>query len=521
MKWLKRTGVVLAALILMVIIWMITNVRNRHAGYSLDLTIEAPEAAGQLFAGFAAVPITPTVVDTWIDANGDARYQPLDGDVFEDGNGNGMFDPVWIAGFHNRRPANGIHDDLWARVMIIDDGQTRLAVVALDAIGFFHDDVIDIRKMIPPQLEIDYAIVCSTHDHEAPDLLGLWGGGWFKSGVDPDYMAYVKSQTVKAVERAVQNLRPAVLRFAQDLTSAAPFVEDSRKPIVLDPGVRLMHAVDAEADTILGTLMAWANHPETMWSRNLLISSDYPHYVRKFMEEGVSDGETMITPGIGGTVVYLNGAIGGLMTTSPRFGIAHRFEDTTYTSVSFAKARAQGQQIATVALNALKSNGAVELRQGGITLRARTIAVPLDNKIFRLALALGIIGHGFERWMEMRTEVAVFSLGPASFIAVPGEIYPEIINGGIEAPPGQDYVLQPMEVPPLRELMPGRFKFVFGLANDEIGYIIPKSEWDTDTPYLYNAISSPYGEINSLGPETAPVIHREISDLLLQLMSDQ
>ena len=174
-----------------------------------------------------------------------------------------------------------------------------------------------------------------------------------------------------------------------------------------------------------------------------------------------------------------------------------------------------------MALNALKSNGAVELRQGGITLRARTIAVPLDNKIFRLALALGIIGHGFERWMEMRTEVAVFSLGPASFIAVPGEIYPEIINGGIEAPPGQDYVLQPMEVPPLRELMPGRFKFVFGLANDEIGYIIPKSEWDTDTPYLYNAISSPYGEINSLGPETAPVIHREISDLLLQLMSDQ
>ena len=143
-------------------------------------------------------PITPTVVDTWTDANGDARYQPLDGDIFEDGNGNGMFDPVWIAGFHNRRPANGIHDDLWARVMIIDDGQTRLAIVALDAVGLFHDDVIDIRKMLPPQLEIDYAIVCSTHDHEAPDLLGLWGGGWFKSGVDPNYMAHVKSQSVKA-----------------------------------------------------------------------------------------------------------------------------------------------------------------------------------------------------------------------------------------------------------------------------------------------------------------------------------
>ncbi len=506
MKWLKRTGIVLVIIIIISAIWMITNIRNRHPGYSVDLKIDAAETEGPLSAGFAAFPITPTVVDTWTDANGDARYQPLDGDIFEDGNGNGMFDPVWIAGFHNRRPANGIHDDLWARVMIIDDGQTRLAIVALDAVGLFHDDVIDIRKMLPPQLEIDYAIVCSTHDHEAPDLLGLWGGGWFKSGVDPNYMAHVKSQSVKAVEEAAQNLRPAVFRFAQDLTGAAPFVEDSRHPIVLDPGVRLIQALDAEVDTTLGILIAWANHPETMWSRNLLISSDYPHYVRKFIEEGV-----------GGTAVYINGAIGGLMTTSPRFAIPDLFEDTTYTSVSFAKARAQGQQIAAVALNALRRDGVVEIDEGGITLRARTIAVPLHNKIFRLAFALGVLSHGFERWMEMRTEVAAFTLGPASFMTVPGEIYPEIINGGIEAPPGQDYTLQPMEVPPLRELMPGRFKFVFGLANDEIGYIIPKSEWDTDAPYLYNASSSPYGEVNSIGPETAPIIHREISDVMLGL----
>ena len=34
--------------------------------------------------------------------------------------------------------------------------------------------------------------------------------------------------------------------------------------------------------------------------------------------------------------------------------------------------------------------------------------------------------------------------------------------------------------------MKGEYKFVFGLANDEIGYIIPKSEWDEVPPYLYN-----------------------------------
>ena len=52
--------------------------------------------------------------------------------------------------------------------------------------------------------------------------------------------------------------------------------------------------------------------------------------------------------------------------------------------------------------------------------------------------------------------------------------------------------------------MPGRVKFLVGLANDEVGYIIPKSEWDDAAPWLYGAPERHYGEINSLGPETAP-----------------
>ena len=55
--------------------------------------------------------------------------------------------------------------------------------------------------------------------------------------------------------------------------------------------------------------------------------------------------------------------------------------------------------------------------------------------------------------------------------------------------------------------MPGKIKFIFGLANDEIGYIIPRSEYDRKPPYLYDAKKAPYGEINSVGPETAAQIH--------------
>ena len=65
--------------------------------------------------------------------------------------------------------------------------------------------------------------------------------------------------------------------------------------------------------------------------------------------------------------------------------------------------------------------------------------------------------------------------------------------------------------------MDGKFKFVLGLANDEIGYIIPKSEWDEKPPYLYNADHSPYGEVNSIGPETGPLIYHHLVSLIENL----
>ena len=85
-------------------------IRSYYAGYSASLKVTGTASAG-LKAGFSAVQITPDVPDRWVDKNDDAKYKPKDGDTFIDGNGNGKFDPVWIAGFSNSKPANGIHDD--------------------------------------------------------------------------------------------------------------------------------------------------------------------------------------------------------------------------------------------------------------------------------------------------------------------------------------------------------------------------------------------------------------------------
>ena len=83
------------------------------------------------------------------------------------------------------------------RTMVIDDGNTRLAIVVLDAIGFMNDDIIDVRKRIPAESGVTYTIITSTHTHEGPDLLGLWGKTPFKSGINKEYMEYVKGPGCK------------------------------------------------------------------------------------------------------------------------------------------------------------------------------------------------------------------------------------------------------------------------------------------------------------------------------------
>ncbi|MEA3462583.1 MAG: hypothetical protein U9R49_11930 [Bacteroidota bacterium] len=515
-KWVLRIGVILLGIVLLLAIWMFWNVRDRHSGYEVDLNLKGAETPGPIRIGFAALPITPEIVDTWNDLNGDAKFREKDGDTYNDNNNNGKFDAIWIAGFSNQRAANGVHDDVWARVVVFDDGQNRLALVSLDAIGFRHDDVVDIRKQIPEKAGIDYAVISSTHTHESNDLIGIWGETPLKSGVNPESMQYIKSQVVEAISQATNNLRPAKLLFSRDLTGAEAMVQDTRDPIIMDPGLRMMQAIDTETDATLGTLIAWANHPETLWSDNLYITSDFPHYLREYIEKGVYDGEKLVQPGVGGVAVYINGAIGGLMTTRASMPLDDPFLDTTYTEASFDKAKAQGARLAMLALKAMENPDTV-VQQANLSVRAKTMDLPLDNNMFRMAAMLGILDFGMTGWFKTRSEIAAFSIGPASFLSVPGEIYPEIVNGGVEAPEGQDFQIPAVEDPPLRELMPGEYRFVIGLSNDEIGYILPKSQWDVEAPYTYGREKAPYGEENSLGPETAPLLYKEYKNILKDL----
>ncbi len=518
----KKVLMIVTAVLLLITLLSIAHVlyytRDRHPGYALDLTLpeNANTTAGAIQVGLAKAVITPPLPDTWTDTDGSAQYEPDKGDTFTDGNGNGDFDAVWLAGFGNKRAANGVHDDLWARAILWDDGSSIVAMVSLDTIGMFHDDVITVRQEVTRRFpDIDHVIITATHCHEVPDLMGLWGQSQFKSGVNKAYLKYVQAQTVEAIGNAFKNRVPAVLKIAKIDSVERDLIEDGRPPQIFDDGIRMMKVEHADTGEHLGILLNYGCHPETLGSKNLLITADYAHYWLDGIERGIFYGEDQERKGVGGMAIYAQGAVGGLMTAmgsethDPWLDQTFGHDDRT-----FEKARAQGYRLADKVLDQMERDDWQAIDPPTITFRARTFQFKLQNKMFALGGILGVFDRGFKRLTSVRSEVNLLTIGPAWFITMPGEVNPEILNGGIETPDHRDFKIAPVEVPPVRELMQGDINFAIGLANDAIGYIMPKTHWDTKPPFTYGKTKAMYGEINSLGPDAGPVFYAEITSLI-------
>lgn len=463
----------------------------------IALSLSAPMVAhpqeeistrGSLLAGFARESITPNVNDPK--------------------------NPIWIAGFGQKRQAKSVHDDLFASAVALSNGEKKGVMVALDAIGFMHNDIQDIRSSVQKELGLDFVIISSTHNHEAPDLIGIWGPSLTKTGVSAKYLALVKSQTAKAILDALARLEPSRLHRMQLRDVGADVVVDTRMPQVFDSDVSVLRFSKVDSDQTLGMLVTWSNHPEVLWNANTAITSDYVHYLREGIEKGiVYDGATLKN-GVGGQVVFMSGALGGLMTTLDSTPVTDKILKQTLLTPSFEKARAVGYRVSEAVLDGIAGEEETEVDDSTLKWTAKSILLPVDNIKFRAAALLRVIRRKFEQRFKTRSEVGLLQVGDTWIATIPGELYPEIANGGVEAPSGNDFNLDtPVEVPPLRSAMKGQMNMILGLTNDQVGYIIPRSQWDEKAPFTYGVQSAPYGEDNSLGPNTAPIIHKALLEI--------
>ncbi len=390
--------------------------------------------------------------------------------------------------------------------MAVSDGRQKVVVVAVDLIGVFHADVLKARELLQQKVPGATLVVASTHDHEGPDTLGLWGKGRFSSGVDPRYLDRVRGAIAEAAAEALSRMKPARLLLGRTRTPG--LVEDGRLPRVIDDTLFVMQAV-AQDGTTLGTVVDWSSHPEALGGKNTVVTSDYPHYLRARMEER-----------LGGTSVFLVGSIGGLMTP---LGLKLTGADgQPIPADSFALAQAVGERVADAALAALKTARASV--STALEHRSATVFVALENRLYRLAMFVGVLDRRLYSGGrpatalfgdDLRTEIGYLRLGDAEALLVPAEVYPELVLGRIQDPqdPAADFPGAPRERA-LDTLLSSEFKLVVGLANDEVGYVIPRSEWDAKAPFAYGRKEDQYGEVNSVGPSTAAKLAEAYARLL-------
>lgn len=515
--------IVFIALAAWVYSWRIGPYQN----YRLDIV--KPEAGstvtpGQLKVGVAKRDITAKVeeYEPWVDVNDNNEFD-ADVDTFTDLNGNGRLDAVWIAGFGTNRPAKGVHDSQWVRAIAFQNNGVTVVMVTIDAIGIFHNEFITIRESLDKSLGIDHVMFSSTHCHETPDTMKIWSGNWpvkIKGkylyipifGYDERYMKNLQAEAKEAIEEAVKGLQPADMYCAVAQVPDTGYVDDSRKPQVLDPRMSLMRFTKPGTDETIATFVNWGNHPETLGGDNPMLTSDFAHYLREGMEKGVPEPNGV--QGFGGMCLYFQGEVGGLMTQL-HTTVPHRDGTREFKEDSFEKAESLGYNLAILGAKALRGPEVWKNETPKVQFAAKTMLAPMQGQ-YSYAIMLGLIHEGYHWGGRANTEMNIIRIGDVLALTVPGEIYPEIVNGGIVALPGNDFNLSaPVEVPPLREFMETKAKmaFVVGLANDEVGYMIPRSQWDAKPPFVYNG-KDQYGEENSPGPDATPLLHATAKSLL-------
>jgi hypothetical protein len=119
-------------------------------------------------------------------------------------------------------PATNVHDELHARCLVLDDGQTKLALVVLELLGIDYCVSQEARKLIEQEAAIpaSHVLISAVHTHSAASALGVPIATRFVFPQKADeYQRFVARRIADGVKCAVNRLRSAQLGFT---TAQAP-----------------------------------------------------------------------------------------------------------------------------------------------------------------------------------------------------------------------------------------------------------------------------------------------------------
>ena len=367
-------------------------------------------ADDQLYAGAARIDITPTSFETYTDIDGDNVFDGCITDPgatragcdepFDDADGDGEFDAMYIAGFQSPRPAQGVHDPVSVTAVVLSLNGDYVALVGIDAIGVLENRTRDVRDALQSEgFDRNRIVISSSHAHSAPDTAGIWGVDTdLITGINPDFIETITPAMLDAVHLAAADMRAVsptqgIAHMSDDPTlNGAPFggtnpdpsviggINDIRDPLI--PGDAVWALALDGADGRVATVVSASGHAETTDSDHSLLSADYPGVLRDWID-GHDGGLTLFLPGsLGG----MQSALGGtLPKVDPSSGERLLEADGTpqwdSSGGGFDYMATWGVLVAQTAERALTDPAP----WSGLTVTNQDFLVPVDNISFKLA----------------------------------------------------------------------------------------------------------------------------------------
>ena len=376
--------------------------------------------------------------------------------------------PVFLAGFGQNRRAQTVHDDLFARALALRDGPHTLVLCSLDLIGFFRHDMLEVARRVNVQATDTQIIIASTHNHHGPDTMGLWGPDDQTCGIDPYYLAALKEKITAAIIASLEDMQPAHVKFAS--VTVPGLAKNARDPAILDNELTLAQFSRPESGLPLITLFNFPCHPEVLSSQNPHITSDYPGVLRREVEAAT-----------GAPCIFFSGALGGMMTPDVK---DHTFEE----------AETMGKKLAAEGLKTLDDT--FHTLEAGFKKQTSPILVKLTNPLFKLAIQRKLLPDPRDRQGTVTSEVSLLRIDGLWLATVPGELLPKL----------------GLAIKAEMRTTGARVTGILGLANDELGYILPKEDFH----YPFNPFrpGKHYEETMSLSKMIGPIVVETISTLL-------
>ena len=190
--------------------------------------------------------------------------------------------------------SRGVHDDLHARAVVIDDGDTSVALVSCDLVGVDRRLVAAARNLAEQATGIapEQILIAATHTHQGP--AGL------RFGADDELLDVTARHIAGAIVQAYDARRPAVLKVGG--TTVDSIMQNRRHPDwPIDASLFVLLFDDPDPlQPPIAAVVNGACHPTILYHDNLLLSADYPGHLVRAVQE--------LFPGIG--ALFFNGACG-------------------------------------------------------------------------------------------------------------------------------------------------------------------------------------------------------------------